>query len=431
MKIITFLFLTCLSALAISKPYQLQKPEPEAVMPFGIAYSHIRQFYVKTPEDEKLFRGAIKGMLEELDPHSTYFDEEALKQFKMGTDGNFVGVGIVLSMDHKTLQVMSVIKDSPAAKAHIQSGDYILAVNDKSTLKKNIEEAAKMIRGKPNTKVTLTLVNMKDKTPRKVTLVREKINIDNVSSKLLNNHFAYIQVVQFQNNTADDVKKAYQSLAKKAKIKGVILDLRNNPGGLLEEAVKLTDLFLDAKTIGKDKTIVFTKERDDKIGMRENAKTADMTNGLPIVVLINKGSASASEIVSGALQDYKRALVVGTKSFGKGSVQTLLPIDEKTAIKLTTALYYTPKGRSIQATGIEPDILVEELDLATKKKDKKDEVLAFLTQMREKDLDNSFKNGKKGAQKEKKKEEKILEKDFQLHEALNIAQALSLIQQKP
>ncbi|PIQ44310.1 MAG: peptidase S41 [Gammaproteobacteria bacterium CG11_big_fil_rev_8_21_14_0_20_46_22] len=409
-----------------SQAPKIQTPSPEAMVPFLIAVSHVKQFYVKDASDDKLMAGAIRGMLQELDPHSSYLDEKALKQLSLTTKGNYVGVGMVLSVDHKSLKVITTLKDSPARKGGIKNGDYILAVNNKPMIDTDIDEAVEMIRGKPGTKVTLTVANKNDKSPRKITLTRKKLDVANITGRILSDHFAYIQIVQFQKNTARDIKREYQTLAKQAKLQGVILDLRNNPGGLLEEAVDVSDLFLDANKLGKDKTIVYTKERDNMVHLREKAKTLDMTQGLPIVVLINNGSASASEIVAGALQDYKRAVVIGTQSFGKGSVQTLLPLDGVSAIKLTTALYYTPKGRSIQATGIKPDITVEEM--AFKEKDEKDEVLAFLTQMREKDLHNVLANGNgKSAEAKKAHEEISAEKDYQLHEAVNIIKAINLI----
>lgn len=430
-KILCSLLITlCVSpvfALAY-KPSLAKNPMPEDVMPFAISLSHIKQFYVKTPEDKKLFENAIRGMLAGLDPHSSYLDEKDLRALNTRTNGSFVGVGFVVSKDKKSLKVIAPLLDSPAEKAGIKAGDYIIAINKTSTFDMPIDKAVQLIRGKIGSKVTLTIVNEKDKKPRTITIKREKIHLKNIRMRLLKDDFLYIRIAQFQKDTGKQVKKTFLELKKQLKGKkprGLILDLRNNPGGLLDQAVAVSDLFLNQKKLKGSKTIVYTKERGDKVGLHLKAKSSDLSNGIPIVVLINNGSASASEIVAGALQDYKRAVVVGTQSFGKGSVQTLLPIDNKTAIKLTTALYYTPKGRSIQETGITPDIIVEEMSV--KEGAKKDDVLAFLSTMREQDLKGHFKNSKNKIDANKIKQDMKFEKDYQIREAINILKAVSLI----
>lgn len=418
-------------AFALKYDPQLnKKPNPVDVMPFAITLSHIKQFYVKTPKDKKIFEDAIRGMLAGLDPHSTYLDEKDLKALTAQTNGNFVGVGMVVAKDKKALKVVSPIIDSPAEKAGIKAGDYIIAINKKPTTGLTVDKAVELIRGKVGTKVLLTVANEKDKKVRNITITRKRIKLKNIRKRILSDGFLYIRVAQFQKNTGKQVKAAYLSLLKELhgkKPKGLVLDLRNNPGGLLNEAVTVSDLFLDANKLKGSKTIVYTKERDDKVGIRLKAKTRDLTQGIPIVVLINSGSASASEIVAGALQDYKRGVVIGTRSFGKGSVQTLLPLDNKTAIKLTTALYYTPKGRSIQETGITPDIMVEQLTF--KKKKKEDDALAFLTRIREKDLKGHFENKKSKIAVSKAKDKKF-ENDYQIREATHILQAIRLTNQR-
>lgn len=416
------------SALAVRdeqiKPIQ---PNSNELMRLGVAYSLVKQLYVHKKEDKEVFSNAIKGMIASLDPHSVYLDEAMLKDLEAHTRGNFTGVGIEVTMEHNTLKVISPIDGTPAKAAGIKSGDYIIAVNGKPIFDKPINEVVKLIRGKPGTKVTLTITNKTNKKPRDITLVRKKVTIESVKSKMLDDGFGYIRISQFQSKTGKKLVKAVKKLQKQAhgKLKGIVLDLRDNPGGLLDSAVEVVDTFLDSKRLKSNKKIVYTKGRIKRAQMEINATPGDYLKGAPIIVLINQGSASGSEVVAGALQDYKRAIIIGQTSFGKGSVQTVLPLDDKTAIKLTTSLYYTPKGRSIQATGIKPDIFVEDLKV---KED--DEEVLFFKKIRESHLSGHLTNGndKKRTYKKGKEDEisALADKDFQLHEALTVLKAVAL-----
>lgn len=436
MKKLIIFALTCLvlatSPLAQAFPDnqapQSLQPNPDDVLKFGLTFGQIKQFYVHNKKDKELFDGAIKGMLKALDPHSTYLDEETFKEFMAQSRGDFVGVGIEISTEKDTVKVIAPLDGSPAQKAGIKAGDYIIAVDGTPVVDMPINEIVRMIRGKIGTKVTLTVINKKDKKPRELTMTRAKIDMRSVKSELLEDHFGYLRISSFQEKTAKKALKAVKKMNREAggHLQGLIIDLRNNPGGLLDSAVDIVDMFLDKSKLGKNKKIVYTEGRFNESKSQYYAKKGDLLKGKPIIVLINQGSASGSEIVAGALQDHKRAVVLGETSFGKGSVQTLLPLDDKTAIKLTTALYYTPKGRSIQAEGIKPDILVEEMKLA-----KSDEDVLFFLNIREKHLQGHLSKASKDAKQKvaSKKQTDLANKDFQLHEALMVLKALSIANQ--
>jgi carboxyl-terminal processing protease len=401
----------------------------QEVIRFGRVLKYVKHLYVGKVNDQKLFAGAISGMLKNLDPHSSYLDEQSLKNLQTHTKGDFAGIGIEVTQEKGLVKIVSPIDDTPAQKANLKPGDYILAVDSKSLIDMPLTKATKLMRGKKGTKITLTVINKQDKKPRKITLIRDIINIKSVKSELLDDSYGYIRISNFQSQTDENLIKAIKSLQKQAggQLKGLILDLRNNPGGLLSSAIEVANIFLDSNKLGDNKYIVYTKGRVPRASKHAIATGTDLLYGTKLVVLINRGSASASEIVAGALQDHKRAIIMGERSFGKGSVQTVLPVDDKTAIKLTTSLYYTPKGRAIQAKGIKPDIAVQNLVF----KKPKEEAIIFW-KIREIDLKNHIKNGeeKKNSLMEQYKAKTLATKDYQLYEALRLLKTLHVLQKR-
>lgn len=337
---------------------------------FAEVFGRIKQDYVEPVEDKKLINEAIRGMLSGLDPHSDYFDPEAYKEFREGTQGEFGGLGIEISSEDGLVKVVSPIEDTPAQKAGIKSGDFIVKIDDTPVRGLSLNDAVKKMRGKPGTKVTLTLARKTEAKPIVLTLTRAIIQTKSVKARLLEPGFGYVRVAQFQEHTVENFATELTKLYKdnKAPLNGLVLDLRDDPGGLLTGAVGVSAAFLP-----KDALVVYTEGRVADSKMRLYASQyaprggkdvyatapAELKN-VPLVVLVNGGSASASEIVAGALQDHKRAVVVGTQTFGKGSVQSVLPLSNEGGIKLTTARYFTPGGRSIQAKGITPDIIAED-----------------------------------------------------------------------
>jgi carboxyl-terminal processing protease len=315
----------------------------------------IQKNYVEDVDTKRLIEGAINGMLASLDPHSAYLTPELYKDLQVETKGSFGGLGIEITNRNGMLTVVSPIEDTPAARAGIKAQDVILKIDGEFTKDMSLVEAVKKMRGPKNTKVKLTIKREHPQQLLDVSLTREVIKIQSVKSRALPGGYGYLRVTQFQEHSDDDVEKALHSLEKDTGgLKGLVLDLRNNPGGLLTQAVKVSDIFLESGLI------VYTDGRLENQKQKYFAHKANTWSDFPMVVLVNGGSASASEIVAGALQDQKRALVIGTQTFGKGSVQTILPLDENTALRLTTARYYTPNGRSIQAKGIEPDVVMDQ-----------------------------------------------------------------------
>ncbi len=319
---------------------------------FAEVLERIRADYVGKVDESQLIQSAIRGMLMDLDPHSAYLSPEQIKALETVTTGEFGGLGLEVTMENGLVKVVSPIDDSPADRAGIKAGDLILKIDDTYTKGLSLQDAVEKIRGKAGTKITLSILGKGDSKPRDVTLTRERIQVHSVKSRMLEPGFGYLRISQFQNNTGEEVGKAIRKLQAKHPLDGLIIDLRNNPGGVLNGAVEVADLFLDSGLI------VYTQGRDAGDRSNYTATPGDILHGQPLVVLVNGGSASASEIVAGALQDQKRAIIVGTRTFGKGSVQTVLPITGGHALKLTTARYYTPSGRSIQAQGITPDIAI-------------------------------------------------------------------------
>lgn len=348
----------------------------ESLRTMAEVYSQIKANYVSDEKDEKILENAMKGMVSGLDPHSEYMDKKDYVDLKESTSGEFGGLGMEVGMEDGFVKVIAPIEDTPAERAGVKSGDFIVKINDESTRGMSVTDAVKKMRGKPNTKITLTLSRKDSSKPIVVNLTRAIIKVKSVRSHLLESGYGYVRVTQFQERTVPSVVQAIVELTSKNQgaLKGLVLDLRDDPGGLLTGAVGVSAVFLD-----KDQVVVSTKGRDQKQGMLLKATPEDYLlvagkdplkdlpseiKEIPITVLINSGSASASEIVAGALQDHKRAVIVGTRSFGKGSVQSVLPLSNGGAMKLTTALYYTPNDRSIQATGIVPDVDVADKNRA-------------------------------------------------------------------
>ncbi|MEK6594766.1 MAG: S41 family peptidase [Pseudomonadota bacterium] len=370
-----------LIGVAISLNYSAVAQKGSAALPLPIeelrafteVFGRIKSDYVEPVEDKKLITEAINGMLTGLDPHSAYLDQEAFKEMQVGTQGEFGGLGIEVGMEDGFVKVVSPIDDTPAARAGVKAGDLIVKLDETSVKGMTLNDAVKRMRGKPNTPITLTIVRKGEQKPIVVTLTRAVIKIQSVKFKLLEPGYAYFRVSQFQEHTGETLARSIDTLFKQnqGQMKGIVLDLRNDPGGLLNGAVAVSAAFLPQGAL-----VVYTDGRTEDSKMRLNASPENYLRGrakddfvrkLPtevktvsMVVLVNGGSASASEIVAGALQDHKRAVIMGQQTFGKGSVQTILPLGNNTAIKLTTARYYTPQGRSIQAKGITPDILLDD-----------------------------------------------------------------------
>ena len=330
----------------------------EDLRTFTDVYARIKQDYVTEVDDSELLENAIRGMLTGLDPHSSYLDAEQFRELQIGTSGEFGGLGIEVGMENGFVKVIAPIDDTPADRAGVKAGDLIIRLDDKPVKGLTLEEAVKLMRGKKGSKIELTIVREGEDAPLNITLVRDVIRVRSVRSRILEPGFGYIRISNFQSKTTRGLIDAIDSLKKKneGELTGLVLDLRNNPGGVLTGAVGVSDVFLDDNAL-----IVYTEGRVEDSELKYSASTNDSLNGAPLVVMINQGSASASEIVAGAMQDHKRATILGSTSFGKGSVQTILPLKDNTALKLTTARYYTPSGRSIQNEGIVPDILVQEV----------------------------------------------------------------------
>ena len=323
---------------------------------FGEVLERVRSDYVEKPEDPKLIEAAINGMLTALDPHSAYLNPKHFRDMQVQTRGEFGGLGIEVTMENGVVKVVAPIEDTPAARAGLMSGDLITHLDKEQILGLTLQEAVEKMRGPVNSPITLTIVRKGVEDPFEVKVVRDVIHINPVKYNAEGDDVGYIRLTTFNEQTTANLQKAIEDLKKQLgpKLKGYVVDLRNNPGGLLDQAISVSDAFLDQGAI------VLTRGRNLEETQRSNARPGDITDGQKIVVLINGGSASASEIVAGALQDHHRATIIGTRSFGKGSVQTIIPLGSNGALRLTTARYYTPSGRSIQAKGIEPEVVVEE-----------------------------------------------------------------------
>ena len=389
----------------------------EDLQAFTEVFSKVKSDYVEGVDEKKLIEDAIRGMLNGLDPHSSFLNTTEFSDLKIGTTGQFGGLGIEVGMENGFVKVISPIDDTPAARAGVQASDLIIKLDDKSVKGMTLNDAVKIMRGKPNTAIDLTIVREGESKPLVINITREIIRVKSVKKRMLEPGYGYVRITTFQSRTTTDLLKGISDLQKESQLKGMILDLRNNPGGVLNGAVGVSDAFIE------DGMIVYTEGRIADSSHRYLATPGDSLNGAPLVVLINGGSASASEIVAGALQDHKRAIILGTKSFGKGSVQTIQELRNGSAVKLTTARYFTPHGRSIQATGIEPDI-----KLSTVKLSAADEKAGATYS--EADLDGSLSNpnGEAGSEEDKKEDsEALAESDFQLYEALNLLKGLNIL----
>lgn len=415
---------------AVALPY-------EELRAFSEIFGRIKTDYVEPISDKKLLEDAIRGMLVGLDPHSAYLDVDEYKELQEGTSGEFGGLGIEVTMENGFVKVVSPIDDTPAQRSGIKAGDLIVKLNEKPVKGMSINDAIKIMRGEPGSPITLMIIREGEEAPLKITLNRDIIKVKSIKSKLLEKDYGYLRISSFQSGTGQGLTDAISELKKENKgvLKGLVLDLRNNPGGLLNAAVEVSDAFLQKGLI------VYTEGRIKNSKISFNAEKGDLINAAPLVVLINSGSASASEIVAGALQDQKRAVIMGEKSFGKGSVQTVLPTSNGGAVKLTTARYYTPSGRSIQAEGIEPDVTLAQVKLEALDSGKYESV-------KEADLSGHLVNGntdKKVVKKELSKEVKeVLEakdsnakksetkenfdvRDYALHEALTLLKGMSIL----
>ncbi|PYG03585.1 carboxyl-terminal processing protease [Thioalkalivibrio sp. ALE21] len=373
----------------------------EDLQRFTDVYMRIKRNYVEEVDDSELLDNAIQGMLTGLDEHSSYLDEDDFRDMEAGTSGEFGGLGIEVGMEDGFVKVIAPIDDTPADRAGIQAGDLIVRLDGDSVRGMTLSDAVSRMRGEQGSDITLTVVRDGEDQPLEITITRDIIQVESVRSEMLEEGYGYVRVSNFQTRTARDLVSAIEELKEANGLKGLVLDLRNNPGGILNGAVGVSDAFLDGGRI------VYTEGRLDEAQIEYDASPGDVLDGVPMVVLVNRGSASASEIVAGALQDHGRAIIMGQNSFGKGSVQTILPLSEQTGIKLTTARYFTPDGRSIQDEGINPDIALDERLRVSRSED---------DEPARRDLPEDV---------EDEEEESLAERDFGLNEALNLLKGLN------
>jgi len=390
----------------------------EDLRSFAKVFEQIRQGYVNEVDDSTLLEYAIKGMLQGLDPHSAYLDSRSFDDLQANTTGEFAGLGIEVGIEDDYITIITPMDGTPAERAGLRAGDVILRLSGKSMRGVSLDEAVEKMRGPVGSAVTLTIGRKGHKEPFDVTVKRDKVRVYSVRGEMLEEGYGYLRISQFQMDTGGDLMRAMKKLKKEGELKGLVVDLRNNPGGVLQSSVEVVDAFLE------EGLVVYTEGRNESSNLRYTASSGDVTNGAPLVVLINDGSASAAEIVAGALQDHRRAVVMGTDSFGKGSVQTVIPINEDRAIKLTTALYFTPKGRSIQAQGIKPDITVERVQVTR---------LDGRARTTEADLAGHLGNGNGGEEsgsedrkRAKAEQDDWYSRDNQVFEALNVLKGLNL-----
>ena len=399
----------------------------EAMLPledlrvFAESFKRIRSSYVDDITDQDLLILAIKGMLAELDPHSAYLDKEAIKNFEESTSGNYGGLGIEIIKEQSFIKVISPIDDTPASRAGIESGDLITNLDGISVKGMSISDAVKIMRGEPETNISLSILKKGTSEVIDLNLTRQLVKVSSVRQRYLEEGFGYLRIAQFQARTAQEVREAIIKLKDSGNLNGLIIDLRNNPGGILRASVDVADTFLDKGLI------VYTLGRLEESQNRYEARPGDMLSGLPIVTLVNEGSASASEILAGALQDQERSIVMGTNTFGKGSVQTIIPITETRAVKLTTARYFTPNGRSIQAEGIIPDINVPRHRVTPRNRNN----LKISEKNLSGHLANKNSDSEKVDNKTKKEESDLIFRDFQLYQALNVLTGLHKLNSQP
>jgi carboxyl-terminal processing protease len=419
------------STLIFGEMVFAEKPTSKPDLPlselrtFSEVFGRIKNAYVEPVEDKELLQNAINGMLSGLDPHSTYLDVSDFQELREGTTGEFGGLGIEVTMEDGFVKVVTPIDDTPAARGGVKAGDLIIRLDDTPVQGLKLSDAVDIMRGKPGTNLLLTIIREGEDKPLKIDLERAIIQVKSVKSRMLENGYGYVRISTFQGPTGQNLKDAISALKQEngGNLDGLVLDLRNNPGGLLDAAVAVSDTFI---TEGK---IVYTEGRIANSKQEFHAKPNDMIKGAPLVVLVNGGSASASEIVAGALQDNKRAVILGTKTFGKGSVQTVMPLTNETAVKMTTARYYTPSGRSIQADGIEPDITLDKIKVSEAEDN-------GFERLREKDLSGHL-IGAAEAEKEKQLGDKVKQEekdkkplaltDYPLSQALNLLKAMHIL----
>lgn len=391
-------------------------------------FGRIKQDFVEPVSDKTLLENAIRGMLSGLDPHSSYLDAEGYKDLQVGTTGEFGGLGIEVGMEDGFVKVISPIDDTPAQRAGVQAGDLIIRLDTKPVKGMTLQQAVNIMRGKVGTDITLTIVRENIEKPLEIIITRDIIKVQSVKGRVLEDGFGYVRISQFQSHTGENLAKQISKIREESKgnISGLILDLRNNPGGVLNAAVEVSDAFLE------NGLIVYTQGRVPDSELKFTATPNELIDGAPMVVLVNGGSASASEIVAGALQDHKRAVIMGSQTFGKGSVQTILPLKNNTALKLTTARYYTPSGRSIQASGIKPDIQIESFKVASVEGQD-------LARIKEADLKGHLESAEEQEQKAKdkgakkddpEKKESLAQTDYQLYAALNMLKGLAILNKK-
>ncbi|AMK11760.1 MAG: S41 family peptidase [Pseudodesulfovibrio sp.] len=414
--IVTFLLLFTLT-VAPGPTIAANGDQFEALKTFSQVLDLVESNYVKPVTKKELIDNSIKGMLEELDPHSTYLSPEDFKDMQVDTAGKFSGIGIEISQDQGRLVVVSPIEDTPAYKAGLLAGDLILEIDGESTQDMTLMDAVKRIRGEKGTTVKLLILHKDSNKPVEIPIVRGTIPIVNVKTQSLEDGYLYLRLTKFQESSTKNLRDAIAEYQKEHTLKGIVFDLRNNPGGLLGQAVSVADTFIE------DGTIVYIQGKDPANRKDFFASKNSNEVKVPLVTLINAGSASASEIVAGALQDHKRSLLVGERSFGKGSVQTIIPMSDGSGIKLTTALYYTPSGRSIQAKGIEPDLRIPFVAPNEDQEDMRDRFT-----VREKDLSGHLENGQKSSKQKKdedaEKAKDMLARDNQLRMALELVKSL-------
>lgn len=401
---------------------------------FSEIFGRIKSSYVEPVKDQELIENAIRGMLSGLDPHSSYLDQEGFKELREGTSGEFGGLGIEVSMEDGFVKVVAPIDDTPAAEAGIQAGDLIIRLDDKPVKGMSLNDAVDIMRGEPGSKIELTIIRDGEIKPLILEITRDIIKVKSVKYEMLEPGYGYLRISTFQSSTGQNVRDAISDMKQEndGKLKGLVLDLRNNPGGVLDAAVEVSDAFIDKGLI------VYTEGRIEDADQKFYAKPGDMLNGAPIIVLVNVGSASASEIVAGALQDHQRAVIIGSKTFGKGSVQTVMPLTNETAVKMTTARYYTPNGRSIQADGIKPDIAIEGIQVSALEDSE-------FTPLREADLTDHLENGQKpevdektdpdsmdpiniDAKAEDLQDQPLAVRDYPLSQALNLLKGMAILQ---
>jgi len=379
---------------------------------FVQAFDQVSDAYVEKIDDRTLLENAIRGMLSQLDPHSAYLDQASFSRLQEKTTGKYGGLGLEVDINDSFVRVISPMDETPAERAGILPGDLIIKLDDKPVKGQSLAASISTMRGEPGTEIIVTILRDGESQPLDFNITREVISVASVRNRMLDTGYGYIRIAQFHTETGPEVGKAIDSMREEGPLLGLVLDLRNNPGGVLQSAVAVADLFVE------DGLLVYTSGRLDNARQEFRATGNDVTDALPIVVLVNEGSASASEIVAGALQDHDRAVIMGNRTFGKGSVQTILPLNEKKAIKLTTALYYTPSGRSIQAEGITPDIRVDQSQVTRLDRNRR--------RMRESDLHNHL-NQSDEADSKKTSVEDLAITDFQLNEALTLLRGYNIL----